>query len=660
MMFPRLRSWWAALSGRPRFEADLDEELRFHLESRARDLAGREGLAPDAALRRARIEMGSVDGYKEEVRQAHGLRLWDELLADLRFAWRGWTRHKALALAVTAILTVGIGLTTAVFTVVNAAVLRPQIGPPGDPGSFAKVFVAHDRPPDTDDFDPPQIHDLLELQAATRTLEHVAGARWVSARLGGGAADVKGLLVTCNIFSVYRPSRPLLGRLLDPRDCAEGAPVIVLGEAVWRQLGADPALVGRVMTYKQHPFIVIGVVSGSFDAVREDNNVWLPYNHGHLWPVAHAWESRFDTAARLRPGYSRREAAAELNVLLQQQDVRHPGRRSRVVVTDGSIAARPSDGKTVMVLTLLFGLLGMVVVLVSANVVTLLLARAHARRHEIAVRLALGAGRRRLMKMLLVETLPLAALAGCFSVLIAWVAPPILVRWLDDNPRDIPLDPDWRVWLFVGGVSLLATLASGLTPALESLGGDVMDPLKGGRRGSPAMGARRPLRDLLIAVQITVSVVLMSGAALFVRGYVRIAYEDPGFDSGHTLMASLRPTGDDPAVWSGRVPGRDGGTARHARHRGGGRGRLGAPGRPASTRRPHRCRTPGQPRPSQLNPVSPGFFETLRLPVLRGRAARSPGRRPRERDQRRHRAPTGPSAMARGGSHRADPAWLAR
>ncbi len=157
MMFPRLRSWWAALSGRRRFEADLDEELRFHLDSRARDLAGREGLSPDAALRRARIEMGSVDGYKEEVRQAHGLRAWDELLADLRFAWRGWTRHKALALAVTAILTVGIGLTTAVFTVVNAAVLRPQIGPPGDPGSFAKVYVAHARHPDIpDSLDPPR------------------------------------------------------------------------------------------------------------------------------------------------------------------------------------------------------------------------------------------------------------------------------------------------------------------------------------------------------------------------------------------------------------------------------------------------------------------------------------------------------------------------
>ena len=436
--------------------------------------------------------------------------------------------------------------------------------------------------------------------------------------------------------------------------------MIVLGEALWRQLGSDPALVGRVMTYKQHPFTVIGVVSGSFDAVREDNNVWLPYNHGHLWPVAHAWESRFDTAARLRPGYSRREAAAELNVLLQQQDLRHPGRRSRVVVTDGSIAARPSDGKTVMVLSLLFGLLGMVVVLVSANVVTLLLARAHARRHEIAVRLALGAGRRRLMKMLLVETLPLAALAGCFSVLIAWVAPPILVRWLDDNPRDIPLDPDWRVWLFVGGVSLLATLASGLTPALESLGGDVMDPLKGGRRGSPAMGARRPLRDLLIAVQITVSVVLMSGAALFVREI-----------RAHCLRGSglrQRPYPDGVAATDRRrsrrlvrrAPGRDVGTARHAGHRGGGLAEWAPPGGRHLRVGRIDAAAPGQPRPAQLNPVSPDFFETLRLPVLRGRALEA-------RDAARGSVINVVIArrlarqlVARGGSHRADPAWLAR
>ena len=619
-MLARWRSFWGALRRRRRFEEDLDDELRFHMESRAQDLVA-QGRSPAEARRQARLELGGVDGYKQEIRQARGLRLADELLADLRFAWRGWRRQRALALAVTAILTLGIGLSTAIFTVINAAVLRPQMGRGGDPASFAKVFVAHAFGSELpDSFDPPQLVDLLALQEASRTLADVAGARWVSARLDDNPADVKGLLVTCNFFSVHRPARPLVGRLLDRRDCQTGAAVMVLSEGLWRQRGSDAAVVGRTLLYKGHPFTVVGIVAGKFDGVREGNGVWLPYHHGSLWPVAHSWESRYDTSARLRPGYSRRQAAAELNVLLQQQDGQHPGRRSRVVVTDGAIVSRPSDGKSLMVLSLLFGLLAMLVLLVSANVVSLLLARAHARRHEIAVRLALGAGTGRLMKMLMVETLPLAAVAGTLSLLVARSVPQLLVRWLDDNPRDIALDPDWRVWLFVGGVSLLAALASGLTPALEALNVDLTQSLKGRLRGLGTGAGRSRLRDLLVAVQVMITVVLLAGVGLFVRAYVQLTWEDQGFDTRHTLAAPLRPRGADPASWSlvhqavsaelRATPGVAAVALAEAIPPGGRYLRVAS----------FQQGSPGGSRTVQLNAVSPEFFETMRLPLLHGRA----------------------------------------
>jgi predicted permease len=619
-LLARWRSFWGTLWRRQRFEADLDEELRFHLESRAQDLV-RQGRSPTAALRQARLELGAIDGHKQEVRQARGLRLWDELVADLRFAWRGWRRQRGLALAVTAILTLGIGVAAAVFTLVNAAVLRPQMGPGGDPGSFARVYVAQAFAPALPDrFSPPQIADLLALQGAARTLADVAGARWVSARLDADPNEVKGLLVTCNFFSVHRPARPLLGRLLDHRDCGRGAPVMVLSERLWRLRGADPAVVGKALTYKGRPFTVVGVVTGKFDGVREENGVWLPYDHGALWPVAHTWESRFDTAARLRPGHSRRDAAAELNVLLQQLDGQHPGRRSRVLVTDGSIVARPSSGQGLVVLSLLFGLLAMIVLLISANVVSLLLARAHARRHEIAVRLALGAGSRRLMKMLMVETLPLAALAGALSLLLARALPPLLVRWLDDDPRDIALDPDWRVWLFVGGVSLLAALASGLTPALEALNVDLMQSLKGRLRGLAPGSDRHRWRDLLVAAQVMVTVVLLAGAALFVRAYVQIAWQDQGFDTRHTLVTPLRPRGEDPPSW----PLVHQAVSAQLRATPGVEAVALATAVPPGGRYLRVARDQGSfkalSRQVQVNGVSPSFFETLRVPVLRGRA----------------------------------------
>jgi predicted permease len=609
------RSFWRTVWHRRRFEEDLSEELRFHLESRAEDLA-RTGVAPAEARRRARLELGAVEAHREEVRRARGVRLVDELVADLRFALRGWRRHRGLALAVIVILTIGIGISSALFTLVNAVLLRPPVR--SDPASFAKVYVAHAVAPKLPhNFDPPELEDLLAFEGGSRSLEAVAGIRTVNGQLGTEHTYVRGAMVTCDYFRVHGPARPLLGRLLDRRDCNEGAAVMVMGEGLWRNLGADPALVGQALTYDRRPFTVVGVVAGKVDGELKRPDLFMPYTHGDLWPGSVRWERWFETDARLRPGHSRADAAAELNVLLGQLDGQHPGRRSQVRVTDGSEISRPTDKGTVGVLSLLFGLPVMILLLVCSNVVSLLLARAHARRHEIAVRLSLGAGRGRLMKMLAVETLPLAAVAGGLSLLLAHELPPLLVAYLAKRPKDIPLEPDWRVWIFVAGISLVAALASGLTPALEALKVELVESLKG--RPAGGRDSQRRLRHLLVVGQIAVTVILLAGAGLFVRGYVTVSWDEMGFDRHHTLLAPLYVRDEDPRAWSSVHQA----VSAELRVASGIEAVAFAEAPPPGGQYVQVARVDGavevHSRRVLLNGVSPEFFATLGLPILRGR-----------------------------------------
>jgi predicted permease len=607
----RWRSFWQTLRRRQRFEDDLDEELRFHVESRAADLE-RAGLSAGEARRRARIELGAVAAHKEEVRQARGVRLLDELAADWRSALRGWRRHWGLALSVTAILTIGIGIATAVFTLVNAELLRARVR--HDPGSFAEVNVARAVAPGAPGrFEPPVLEDLLAIEGASRSLAAVAGVYRREGQLGDEPEKVRGALVTCNYFGVHGPVRPRLGRLLDGRDCREEAAVVVLAEDLWRRRGADPAVVGRVVTFRRRRFTVVGVV-GALDGGMPRAGLYIPHS---AWSGLRG-EEPFRTTARLRPGYGRSDAAAELNVLLAQADARHPGRRSQVAVTDGSEIARPGNKEAVVTLALMLGLLAMLLLLVCSNAVSLLLARAHARRHEIAVRLSLGAGRRRLMKMLAVETLPLAAVSGGIGLLIARELPPLAVRYLSPWPRLEPLHPDWRVFLFVAGISLLAALASGLTPALEALRVDLVGALKG-RVVGPG-GRREPrLQQVLVAGQIAVTLVLLAGGGLFVRAYYQLTWAERGFDARHTLAAPLRARDEDPPSWR----------AVHAAVAAALRGEPGIKAVAFAEDPPPeghqlvvtRADAGGVERPllTWLNGVSPDFFRTLGVPILRGR-----------------------------------------
>jgi predicted permease len=620
----RLRSFLRSLGRRARFEAELDDELRFHLEARAADLV-RGGLDPAAARRRARLELGAPEAHKEEVRAARGLRLLDEAAADLRFAVRGWRKQLGLALAVTATLTVGIGVSTAGFTLIHGILFRPQVygggahQAPDDPRTFVQVHVAYARAParpGPHKAGHVQFDDLRAMESQSQTLVNLIGRRNVSAALGDAdRGEVVGVLITCNALTAPGRPPPLLGRLLDRRDCAGATPVVVLGEPVWRdRFGADPAVVGRVLRYGPLLLTVVGIAARRVDSEGRPR-IYLPHTLHAGFPEGPARSQLFVLTADLATGATRKAAAAELATIVARQDRLHPGRNSAVVVTDGSIAQVPGQRAEVWLgATLWMGIIAMIVLLVAANVVTLLLGRAHARRHEVAVRLALGAGRARLLKMLLTETLVLALAAAALSLPISRGLPPLIVSWLGKDGRLPPLlwVPDWTLWTFLVAVTVLATVSAGLAPALEALKGDVTASLKGRVPAAPS-GRGRDLRGLLIATQVAISVALLVGAALFVRGYVRKLAPDPGFEPRQALAAPLRLRGSPaPRSWSDL----------HLALRA---DLVAQPGITAvAFERPGDAivvtSAAGLGQTAFASEVSPGFFQALGAPVLRGRA----------------------------------------
>ncbi|MGH9855253.1 MAG: ABC transporter permease, partial [Blastocatellia bacterium] len=426
-------------------------------------------------------------------------RLEDEMIQDLRFALRSLCKHALLSLVVVATLMLGIGVSTGVFAWFNAEYLRARVDK--DHASFVKVYAAYTDDPTRFVIPEEDItwEDYQAFRDSAKSLGTLAAWAEFSAPFGqDDPAVTRTALVTGNFFALYDPGQPLLGRFLQPADCATANPVVVLSERLWRhRFAADPQVVGRVTHFNGQPVTIVGVAP-NFAGMVNGARAWFPYSlESYLKlgdnlqrPGEAAW---LTVEGRLQPGFSRAQAAAELRLLAAQQNRLHPGRITTVAVTDGSPIQEPFYGeRLVKVMALIVGALIVFVLIVCVNVTTLLLARAAARGQEIAVRVALGAGRLRLMRMLLVETFLLAAVASLGSVYLAYQLPGILEHWLT-NPWGegggtwYSQAPDWRVFGYLTLVTILAGVMAGLTPALQSLKVNLSEMLKG-RQSLPSGG----------------------------------------------------------------------------------------------------------------------------------------------------------------------------
>ena len=469
---------------------------------------------------------------------------------DFLYAFRSARRTPLLTIVVIIALSVGIGLNAGVFTILNSFLFQPPVT--RDAASFVQLYPRYEGWfTGTGQYSSFTAEDYDAIREQSRTLAEAAAWKTIGAMHDDAHQRGTASLVTCNYFHVFGVDRPLLGRFFTSEECKPGttALVAVLNEVVWKyDYASDPQIVGKVIHINHQPITVVGVTSGDAVHLISGGGLWMPYT---LQPVFDHGMNLFHNAdqpwlsigGHLRPGISRSDAKAELETILHQRDRQYVNRKSSavdrktsLVLTDGSFIQTPqARAKLTILMALIMGPLSLILLLACTNVTMLFLSRSVIRRGETAIRLALGAGRTRLIRMLLLESLLTAALAGAVSIYLAYRVPSLIMGMIDPPEAkfiSLFVQPDWRVFFFMAALVLAATVISALAPMRESFRLDLVTALKG-REGSATMRSRTT--SALIVAQLAMSFVLLASAVLFGRLPSQIAHMDAGFETRHVM-----------------------------------------------------------------------------------------------------------------------------
>jgi putative ABC transport system permease protein len=610
------------LAGRRRFESDLEDEMKFHLDMET-EKNMEKGMSPEEARARAERDFGRVDLHKDQVRDARGVTWLDDLRRDVRFGLRSLRRSPGFTIVAVLCLALGIGANAALFSVLNAVLLRPMPYP--EPDRLVRIYETMEAFGEGSVSGPNYRDWVVQATGFESLAAWVRGSR--NLLHGGNAERIRTVEATPNLFRMLHAQRPLRGRFFTPgTDDPNRDKVAVLSESFWRRrFAADPGLVGKTIQLDGTFYTVIGIMPESFafpPLAREPAEAWLLYVDP---PYGNSRGAHFLTVnARLKPGVSLEQATAQLKQVAARIEKTFPdeqtGRSVKVTPLRESIV-----GKRRPALMILLGAVFLVLLIACANVANLLLARAAVRQREVAVRLALGAGRARLIRQFLVESLVLA-LAGAFlGLLLAFVgmkALTPLVQVALPVAGGIPLDG--RVFLFLLGVAVFSGIAFGLVPALQAARGDVRETLVDGGSGRTTAGGRQQrFRSGLVIAEIALSLVLLVGAGLLLRGFLKVSGTEPGFVSKGVITGHLSV----PAVKGETVPRFFRPLLERVRSLPGVRSAALISMLPVQEAYTNASYTVvGRPEPplnqqpmAEMRVVSPGFFATLGIPVLRGR-----------------------------------------
>jgi predicted permease len=540
---PRIRLWIRALV-RPRtVEQELTLELRHHIELETEKNI-RAGMTPADARRKAMLDFGGEERFKEQSREARATRPLEDVLLDIRYGLRQLRKHPGFTAVALLSLALGIGANTAIFSVVNTVLLRPL--PFADPEGLV-VVEEHAYDERTPTFSP---RDFLDLKEQASSFQHLVGYRTGSVTLTGGSIPerLRSYSVTANFFQAFGVD-PVVGRFFEPTPEEDRAgKMVVLSHRLWQnRFGGDPGIVGRSLSLNGEPHTVLGVAPADL-RFPSDAEVWVrSYRDGVPEPPVDIGDDLasvrglgyFSAVARLAPGTSLEAAQTETDLLARHlaeiKEVDESQYRIQLVPLTESLVGdvRPA-------LLLLLGSVGLVLLIACANVANLLLARSATRVQELAVRASLGASRRRLFRQLLVESLLLGVVAGGAGLFLArWGFGYLLTFLPADIPRLDGIALDGSVLLFTLVAALLTGVLFGVMPALEASRADLTGAIKTGGRGVVGAGRSRGTREALVVAEVALAVVLLSGAGLLMKSLVRLRSEEVGFDPRGVLVARM-------------------------------------------------------------------------------------------------------------------------
>ena len=601
-----------------RRESDLAREIESHLALLEEDFE-RRGLPPEAARLAARRAYGGVARAQELHREARGFPRIEQLLKDARYGARTLLRAPVFCLVAVITLALGIGANTAIFSVVNAVLLRPL------PYRDADRLVAalHDG------YSPVAAANYIDWRDQSRSFQAMGAAEYWSANLTGGEAPehLLGLRVTPNLLPMLGVD-PLLGRVFVAGEDRKGSEhEVVLGYRLWQRLfNGDANVLGKPVTLNSEAYTVVGVMPAGFKfapfwATRAE--MWVPLAFGDR--LHDRGGNSLRIFARLKDGATLAQARAEMASITARLERQYPGTNRDVVVMP--LKEKVVGSIQTPLLTLLCAC-GFVLLIACANVAHMLLARTSGRQKEIAVRTALGAGRGRVIGQLLTENLLLAALGAAAGLMIAsWGIQALVALSPAYIPRVETVAIDLRVVLFLLAITAITAVIFGLVPAMHVAGGNLSDALKeGGRAGSDGVSRHR-LRGFLVASEFALAFMLLIGAGLMIRSFTALQSVDPGFNPHHVLSMVVSVAGSNEAEAGRRavfyrqllhrvraLPGvESAGAINHLPLAG---DLWGWPfviqGRPKPR--------PGESPTAIYRVAMPGYFQTMRLPVLRGRA----------------------------------------
>jgi putative ABC transport system permease protein len=550
---------------RSQVEREMEEEFRLHIQNRADDLE-LQGLSRAEAERQTRIEFGGYERYKEECREALGTRLLGELIADMRYGLRQLRRSPGFTAVAIITLALGIGANATIFQLIDAVRLRTL--PVKDPQSLAIIHLKTDLWMQGNFNGPyPEFTYPLWQQVRKRQQAFSSIAVWSADQLNlatGGEVDLAHAIWVSGEFFTVLGVNPFLGRLISPTDdqpgCAGG---VDLSYAFWqRRYGGSASVIGKTLTLYGHPFPILGVTPPGFYGVSVGERFDLavpvcaePIIGGEYSRIT-SRDARRDwwlaMVGRLKPGWSLARATAQLAVIAPgalhetippQYDPDHlkhylSYKLEALPAANGFSNLRQRSSTS---LWLLLGLSGLVLLIACANLANLMLARVSTREREIAVRVALGASRGRLIRQLLSESALLAVAGAACGGLLAAIVSRSLVAFIStpNNPVFLDMPTDWRVLGFVAGLAVLTIIVFGLLPALRSGSVPPGSVLKTAGRTASAGRERFRLQRVLVAAQVALSVMLLAGALLFARSLENLMTRPLGFQQNGVLVANI-------------------------------------------------------------------------------------------------------------------------